>query len=389
MAKLKPGWQRVKFGEVVQLCGERSNDPGAEGIEPDDMRIHSWGDVSTGTTFTTRFRPGHVLFGKRRAYQRKVAVADFDGVCSGDIYVFETKDPRMLLPDLLPFVCRTNGFLEYAVGTSAGSLSPRTSWSSLAGYEFSLPPISEQARIQDLLSSLDTRHGALVALEASALAMLNTALLRTLAVRDGDPLRLAFGDGLPFPRDARLARLGEVARCVVPARAKPRRFDGDIPWLTVPDINSSRIAADIDARRVSRAALNEVGAATVDAGAVLMACVRSLGVVALCETTLSFNQQMHAFVPTDCLLPEYLLYALKAQKGQMLSRATETLVPFLNKENCEAIAVPVPSLAEQERIVDVLQVLESTVDAIRDARSAADGTFAVALVTSSLERGLT
>jgi restriction endonuclease S subunit len=65
------------------------------------------------------------------------------------------------------------------------------------------------------------------------------------------------------------------------------------------------------------------------------------------------------------------------------------LVPFLNKENCEAIAVPVPSLAEQERIVDVLQVLESTVDAIRDARSAADGTFAVALVTSSLERGLT
>jgi hypothetical protein len=55
---------------------------GLEHIEPEDLRIRRWGLVAEGTTFTNLFRPGQVLFGKRRAYQRKVAVAEFEGVCS-------------------------------------------------------------------------------------------------------------------------------------------------------------------------------------------------------------------------------------------------------------------------------------------------------------------
>ena len=93
--RLKPGWTRVAFGEVVRLSKERAPDPeaagltryvGLEHIDPGDLTIRRWGSVSDGTTFTNVFRPGQVLFGKRRAYLRKVAVpADFSGVCSGDI----------------------------------------------------------------------------------------------------------------------------------------------------------------------------------------------------------------------------------------------------------------------------------------------------------------
>lgn len=135
-------WRRVRFGDVVKLNQETSKDPAADGldryvglehIEPGDLRIRSWGEIAGGTTFTNRFRPGQVLFGKRRAYQRKVALADFDGICSGDIYVLESRDPHVPLPELLPFICRTDGFFEHAVATSAGSLSPRTNWSSWEG----------------------------------------------------------------------------------------------------------------------------------------------------------------------------------------------------------------------------------------------------------------
>ena len=161
---LKPGWRRVKFGDVVRLSKARSKDPMADGIEryvglehlePGDLRIRRWGSVADGVTFTSVFQPGQVLFGKRRAYQRKVAVADFSGVCSGDIYVLETKDAQVLLPELLPFICQTDAFFDHAVGTSAGSLSPRTNWTSLADFEFALPSIAEQVELVEVLRATE------------------------------------------------------------------------------------------------------------------------------------------------------------------------------------------------------------------------------------------
>ncbi|EOC0352295.1 restriction endonuclease subunit S [Enterobacter roggenkampii] len=173
---LKPGWRWVKFGDVVRLPKTKSKDPLADGferyvglehLEPGDLRIRSYGNVADGVTFTSVFQPGQVLFGKRRAYQRKVAVADFSGVCSGDIYVLETKDPQVLLPELLPFICQTEAFFEHAVGTSAGSLSPRTNWVNLADFEFVLPPISEQlSAITALKAAIDVCYS----LEATYIA---------------------------------------------------------------------------------------------------------------------------------------------------------------------------------------------------------------------------
>lgn len=182
---LKLGWRRVKFGTVVRLSKARSQDPlsdgferyiGLEHLEPRDLRIRNWGNVADGVTFTSVFRPGQVLFGKRRAYQRKVGVADFSGVCSGDIYVLESKDAQILVPELLPFICQTDAFFEHAVGTSAGSLSPRTNWSSLADFEFVLPPMNEQIRLasqfssaDELLHELDSAKSALEVVERSAI----------------------------------------------------------------------------------------------------------------------------------------------------------------------------------------------------------------------------
>ena len=157
----KTTWTRVAFGDVVKLSKTRSRNPAREGYErvvglehmdPNDLRIRRWGRVTDGTTFSSVFRPGQVLFGKRRAYQRKVAMADFTGICSGDIYVLEPSN-HALMPELLPFICETDAFFEHAVATSAGSLSPRTNWESLADFEFALPSIQEQARLVDALKA--------------------------------------------------------------------------------------------------------------------------------------------------------------------------------------------------------------------------------------------
>ncbi len=159
----KAGTAPVRFGDVVENVNETECNPaeaglerfiGLEHLEPGSLHIRAWGNVADGTTFTRRCRPGQVLFGKRRAYQRKVAVAEFDAVVSGDIYVLAPKGDR-LLPELLPFLCLSERFFQHAVGTSAGSLSPRTNWSSLASFEFALPPLDQQRRIAEILWAVD------------------------------------------------------------------------------------------------------------------------------------------------------------------------------------------------------------------------------------------
>jgi len=166
----RTGWKRVRFGDVVENLNKTERDPaeagierfiGLEHLEPGSLHIRTWGNVADGTTFTRCCRPGQVLFGKRRAYQRKVAVAKFDAVVSGDIYVLVPRDDRLML-ELLPFICLSERFFQYAVETSAGSLSPRTNWKQLAEFEFDLPPLDQQRHIAEVLWAVDeAREGYL------------------------------------------------------------------------------------------------------------------------------------------------------------------------------------------------------------------------------------
>jgi type I restriction enzyme S subunit len=159
----RKGWTKVRFGDVVENVNETEREPlkagierfiGLEHLEPGSLHVRTWGSMADGTTFTRRCRPGQVLFGKRRAYQRKVAVAEFDAVVSSDIYVFAPKGDR-LLPELLPFLCLSERFFKFAVETSAGSLSPRTNWSHLAQFQFDLPSVDQQRRLAEILWVVD------------------------------------------------------------------------------------------------------------------------------------------------------------------------------------------------------------------------------------------
>lgn len=159
----KTGWKKWRFDEVCRQVNTTSKDPKADGlhyviglehIEPGNLHITKWDTLEKETTFTRKFVKGQVLFGRRRAYQRKVAYAEFDGICSGDILVFEAIEEH-LLPELLPFLIQSDGFFEKALATSAGSLSPRTKFKELADYEFLLPPKFEQKRLAELLWAAD------------------------------------------------------------------------------------------------------------------------------------------------------------------------------------------------------------------------------------------
>ena len=123
---------------------------GLEHLEPDEIWLKRWDLNPDENTFTKGFKKGQLLFGRRRAYQKKMSVASCDGICSGDITVIAAK-PEKMLPELLPFYLRTDAFFDFAVRGSGGSLSPRVKWSHISDYEFDLPPMEEQKKLAKLL----------------------------------------------------------------------------------------------------------------------------------------------------------------------------------------------------------------------------------------------
>ena len=156
----KSDWEKVNLGDVVFEPKESTKDPIADGIkhvvglehiDSEDINLRRSADFESGsTTFTKKFAKGDVLFGRRRAYLKKAAKADFEGICSGDITVMRAKEG--LLPELLPFLINNDKFFDYAVQHSAGGLSPRVKFKDLANYDLWLPPLKLQREILEFLN---------------------------------------------------------------------------------------------------------------------------------------------------------------------------------------------------------------------------------------------
>jgi len=154
----KSQWQTFRFDEIAQSIGERV-DPneteldvyvGLEHLDSESLHIrrHGTRDDVNGTKL--RFYSGDVIFGRRRAYQRKAAIATMDGFCSAHAMVLRAK-PDVIDPDLFPFFLHSDAFMNRAVDISVGSLSPTINWKSLREQEFLIPPKDQQAKLAELL----------------------------------------------------------------------------------------------------------------------------------------------------------------------------------------------------------------------------------------------
>lgn len=173
----KKNWKEVYYGDYVDHIERNESNPekrknskfvSVEHIETGKLRIESWADEEM-PTFLRTFKPGDILFGKRRAYQRKVAVADFEGICSPHIWALRTKNE--LLQDLLPFIMLTDKFYEYANANSAGTMSVYLKWPQLSRYKFLLPPSEDQKQIASFFQSVETALKQVIGQEKNLKAM--------------------------------------------------------------------------------------------------------------------------------------------------------------------------------------------------------------------------
>jgi type I restriction enzyme S subunit len=282
-----------------------------------------------------------LLFYKRRAYQHKVAFAEFEGICSGDILTFETKDPDVLIPELLPFIVQSDRFFNYALDTSAGSLSPRTSWTALQNYEFPLPPKPEQQRIAEILWAAEEAVES--HLEVSD--RLQESLLVARAEFFNN--RSSAVAGVP------LGQVGHWLSGGTPSRARPEYWKGDHLWVSPKDMKVNIITNSGD--KLSEEAYSK--STKLPANGILIV-VRGLILahtfpVAIAGVELTFNQDMRGLVVSDAFLPLFVFHWLNYQAPRILRLVADSTHGTKRIPSDSLFRLEVPHLAKEEQHIAV------------------------------------
>ena len=158
----KSNWETFKFDEIAQKIS-KTIDPnettletyiGLEHIDAEDLHIRRKGSPDDVKGGKLRCYPGDIIFGKRRAYQRKAAIVDFDGICSAHAFVLRANS-EVIDSKLFPFFLHSDQFMHRMVDISVGGLSPTINWGDLKHQEFLLPPKDQQAQLAKLLWAMD------------------------------------------------------------------------------------------------------------------------------------------------------------------------------------------------------------------------------------------
>lgn len=127
---------------------------GLEHLDSGSLKVTRFGADVAPIGEKLIMRKGDVLFGKRRAYQKKVAIAPFDGIFSAHGMVLRPKED-VVDKDFFPLFISSDYFLDAAIKISVGSLSPTINWRDLKELEFELPDLATQKRLAAVLWAMN------------------------------------------------------------------------------------------------------------------------------------------------------------------------------------------------------------------------------------------
>jgi len=368
---LKSGWVLVAFGDVVRQVKDRV-DPektdleryvAGEHMDTDDLRIRRWGligDGYLGPAFHMRFKPGHVLYGSRRTYLRKVAVAHFEGITANTTFVLESKNSKLLLPELLPFIMQTESFHEHSTKQSKGSVNPYVNFSDLAWYEFALPPLEEQRKIAEALGAFENTIEAHRRLEQNADKLRRSQLL--------DTFRPKRGSQDSFPQHWNISKASEVGNVQLGQQRHPKFANGTNmrPYLRVANVFDGWINFDdLEAMHFPK---RDLGKFELLSGDILLNEGQSTELVgrsAIYRGELSgccFQKTLLRFRCGPSLLPEFAhaFFQHCLYTGQFARMVVQTTsMAHLTAVRFKELAVPVPPIDEQRRLSERIHGLNT------------------------------
>lgn len=373
----KTTWTRVAFGDVIDSITDRVDNPaeagvdryvGLEHLDPGSMTVQRWDTPDKVEAQKLRFLTGDVIFGRRRAYQKKVALAEFEGICSAHALVLRAR-PGRIDPDFLPVFLSSDYFLDRAIAISVGSLSPTVNWRDLKVQEFDLPPLDEQQRIAGLLWAIErqtraqsTVRGAVAAArQAWADGVVNALVARKSAPFAAIWARSPESGWSSSPVDETTGRYVLSLAALGPEGYRPGNLKN------VPDTDRARAATlrggDL---LVSRAN-------TVDA-------VGRAGIFTEEREDISFPDTMMRISLVDEVSPEFAAAVISSAHGRSHMRrsaaGSATSMVKINRTSLGRLAFPIATpesqrsfLVELERTSHAVSALDREVAALAVLRS--------------------
>lgn len=360
-AELPEGWRVVRFDEMAQLVNDRVDDPSEAGVEryvglehldPESLKIRRWGSPEDVEAQKLRFQPGDIIFGKRRAYQRKLAVADFEGICSAHAMVLRARE-ETVVKDFLPFFMQSDTFFERALSISVGSLSPTINWKTLAGQEFAIPPKKEQLRIAEAFRAVDEVVDQYENVSSE---------LKATHQQVVDKL---------FSNKWKEVKLAEVTTKIVDGvHKRPNYASSGIPFITVENLTSSEGIDFSNTRYVTEEDHREFKKrANPEKGDVLVSKDGTLGVARLVETDIEFSifVSVALLKPAPSLLDGRFLRAYfetSLFKKNVLKKVSGSALKHIHLVDFRNAAIPLPSLKEQREIASIIEQADSMLVAV-------------------------
>jgi type I restriction enzyme S subunit len=360
---LKPGWKVWRFDQMATNVNVRIDNPsesgmehyvGLEHLDADSLKIRRWGTPDDVEATKLMFKKGDIIFGRRRAYQRKLGVAEFDGICSAHAMVLRAK-PDVVLPEFLPFFMQSDLFMSRAVEISVGSLSPTINWKTMALQEFALPPIEEQKQISALLDNFEAVK------ESYEMALKTAQSFRDSLIQDAQI-------------NAAKVKLGSV--CVIQGgyAFKSSEFCASgIPLVRISNIQDGLVKVTEDTPRLPNEHLSQSRKFLLQNGDLLMALsgatTGKTGIYKDDQPAL-LNQRVARFGLADMnVIEPYLLNELVSQaSSKVLSLAAGSAQPNISTRDLELIEVAIPTISTQHQLVKVLRDIDISVEIFRQRK---------------------
>ena len=336
---------------------------GLENMEK-DSGIISFGSVEGVKSTKNIFSEGQILYGKLRPYLNKHGIAEFDGVCSTDILVFDTKDTTF--NKFINYYFDQQHFIEYAISNSKGINLPRVSESIVLNAKCPLPPLPEQqrivARIESLFSKLDEAKDKAQAVvdgfEDRKAAILHKAFTGELTAGWRTKNSVAYSDWKTNVLEEHFDIVGGIQK-------KPSRTpkNNPVPYITVANVYRDRIdLSDLRYFEVFEGELEKLQLKYADilivegngSGNEIGRCAMWRDELPIC---IHQNHIIRIRRKDDSVLPEYVLYYLNSSSGKdiMKERAKTTAGLYnLSTGKIKTIPVPLAPINEQREIVCIL-----------------------------------